>query len=113
MEERVKLFYSTEEVAGHFNVSESLIRHYVKEFGLKIRTVGRVKKYTHKDIEKLERIIRLIDEEKYTIEGAKEKLKEKEVKEDKHTDLLMRLKDIRNTLELLKENIDRSSTEEF
>jgi DNA-binding transcriptional MerR regulator len=102
----MKLFYSTDEVAKHFGVNESQIRHYVKEFGLKINTVGRVKKYTHKDIEKLDQILRLIEEEKYTIEGAKEKLKTKEVKADHNTELIQKLKDIRITLELLKNSIE-------
>lgn len=102
----MKLFYSTEEVAKHFGVNDSQIRHYVKEFGLKIKVVGRVRKYTHKDIEKLDKIISLIEGEKYTLEGAKEKLKTKKVKEDHNTELIQKLKEIRITLELLKNSIE-------
>lgn len=71
-----KLYYKIGEVASMFDVNVSLIRHYEKEFS--IIKPARNKKgnrlFTQNDVDNFHIIFRLIKEEGYTIEGAKQKL---------------------------------------
>ncbi|UBM59855.1 MerR family transcriptional regulator [Marinilongibacter aquaticus] len=94
----LKLFYSTEEVAEYFGVAESKIRYYEKEFDLKIKSRGKNKAFTKGDMETIGRIIALLEEEKYTIAGAREQLKLRVKKEEKKEELLLRLNHIREVL---------------
>ena len=85
MEEEVpqRLFYSTTEVAALFKVNASLIRFWEKEFEfLKPRKTAKgVRAYTVKDIENIRVVYNLVKENGYTLQGAKEKLKQKSTKE--------------------------------
>lgn len=73
-----KLYYPIGEVADMFEVSTSLIRYWEKEFDIlkprKNRKGNRL--FTKKDIENLKIIYHLVKEKGYTLEGAKQKLKE-------------------------------------
>jgi DNA-binding transcriptional MerR regulator len=75
--EITKLYYSMGEVAEMFDVNQSLLRFYEKEF-----TVLQPKKnkkgnrqFTPEDIENLKIIFHLIRDKGYTINGAKDYLK--------------------------------------
>ena len=102
----MKLFFSTEEVAQQLEIPITSVDFYVRTFRLNIQKVGKNRKYSHQDIEKLQKIVDLIQKEGFTIEGAKEKLKAKEVVESKNTEVIERLKEIRKTLKLIKEGIE-------
>lgn len=98
----MKLYYTTEEVAGHFDVAPSKIRYYVSEFGLKINKNGKNSAFSMKDMEDLADLIFLMEVEKYTLEGAKIKFKKKSSLKRKNEALLLRLKGIKEILEKLK-----------
>jgi DNA-binding transcriptional MerR regulator len=81
-----KLFYSITEVADQFKVNASLIRFWEKEFEfLKPRKTAKGNRtYTKKDIENIRLVYHLVKEKGFTLQGAKDKLKEKPVKETKN-----------------------------
>ena len=80
-----KLFYSITEVAEIFKVNASLIRFWEKEFEfLKPRKTAKGNRtYTKKDIENIRLVYHLVKEKGFTLQGAKEKLKEKPVRATK------------------------------
>lgn len=73
-----KLYYSIGEVATMFGVNASLIRFWEKEFDVikpnKNKKGNRL--FTAKDIQNISLIYHLVKERKYTLEGAKKKLKD-------------------------------------
>ena len=75
--EQKKLYYSIGEVSKMFNVSASLIRFWETEFDIlkprKNKKGNRL--FSNKDIENLKLIYHLVKEKRYTIEGARNKLK--------------------------------------
>ncbi|GAB2981250.1 MerR family transcriptional regulator [Mucilaginibacter puniceus] len=72
-----KLYYTMGEVAAMFDVNTSLIRFYEKEFDVlkpkKNKKGNRL--FTPEDIENLKIIFHLIRDKGYTLNGAKEHLK--------------------------------------
>ena len=98
----VKLFYSTEEVAEHFEVAPSKIRYYEREFNSKIQIRGKNKAFTKKDMAKIGEIISLIDEQNYTIQGAKEQLRSKKSKTAINQDIIERLQFVKEVLVKIK-----------
>jgi DNA-binding transcriptional MerR regulator len=76
-----KLYFSIGEVADMFEVNSSLIRFWEKEFPqLQPRKNGRGNRvYSKKDIELFKKIHHLVKEKGYTLEGAKNALRKREV----------------------------------
>ena len=76
-----KLYYSIGEVADIFEVNTSLIRFWEKEFNSikpkKNKKGNRL--FTSKDILKIETIYYLVKEKGYTLDGARNELKKKNV----------------------------------
>ncbi len=72
-----KLYFSIGDVSKKLGVTIPQIRFWEKEFiQLKpAKSLGGTRKFTHKDIEIIKVIYVLIKEQGYTIDGAKEKLK--------------------------------------
>ncbi|MBX2951185.1 MAG: MerR family transcriptional regulator [Leadbetterella sp.] len=101
----MKLFYSTEEVSGHLGIPRTTLEYYLLEFKLNIKKSGKARKFSHKDIEKLERIVDLIQNQGYTLEGAKEKLRLKVKNDIGNEEVLGRLREIRKSLVLLRDGI--------
>lgn len=75
--EQKKLYYSIGEVSKMFNVSASLLRFWETEFDIikprKNKKGNRL--FSNKDIENLKLIYHLVKEKRFTIEGARNKLK--------------------------------------
>lgn len=73
-----KLYYSIGEVAELFEVNQSLIRYWEKEFSIlkprKNKKGDRL--FTPKDIDTLRVIYNLVKERGYTLQGAREKLRQ-------------------------------------
>src|ERR1700688_567322 len=72
-----KMYYTMGEVAAMFDVNQSLIRFYEKEFDIiqpKKNKKGN-RYFTPEDIENLKIIFNLIRDKGYTLNGAKEYLK--------------------------------------
>ena len=93
-----KLYYSIGEVAELFEVNASLIRYWEKEFD--ILKPGKNKKgnrqFTREDLDNLRIIYHLVKERGYTLQGAKEKIRQ-------NRDELARNVEVVDTLTHLKE----------
>ena len=102
-----KLFYSIGEIAKAFDVNTSLIRFWEGEFDIlkpkKNKKGDRF--FTPEDIKNLRLIYHLVKEKGYTINGAKDVLKnQKDIV--KQADILQRLESIKNKLLELKSSLD-------
>lgn len=73
-----KYYYSIGEVGNLLNLKDHVLRYWEKEFPqLKPRkTLGRNRKYSPEDIELIKLIKFMLYDQKYTIDGARRKLKE-------------------------------------
>ncbi len=73
-----KIYYNIGEVAELFEVNQSLIRFWEKEFDIlnpqKNKKGNRL--FTKQDLETLKLIYHLVKERGYTLQGAKDKLKQ-------------------------------------
>jgi DNA-binding transcriptional MerR regulator len=94
----IKLFYSTEEVAQHFEVAPSKIRYYERVFNLKIRVQGKNKAFSKGDMEKLAQIIALTEEENYTLQGVKQQLKTRKNPNGNNNEVIERLTYVKELL---------------
>jgi DNA-binding transcriptional MerR regulator len=103
-----KLYWSIGEVADELGVNTSLIRYWEKEFNtIKPKRTGKGdRSYTQKDIEQLRRIQHLVKEKGFTLQGAKEQLRQADAPSDPTTDLGPRLRAIRSKLLELKADLD-------
>jgi DNA-binding transcriptional MerR regulator len=101
----MKLFFSSEEVATHFNLPVSTIEHYIRFFNLKINKVGKNRRYDHANMDALGNIVNLIHIEGHTLEGVKEKLKSKHKGLGSKDEVTQRLIEVRKTLIMIKEKI--------
>jgi DNA-binding transcriptional MerR regulator len=71
-----KLYWTIGEVSKEINQPCSMIRYWLTEFGLEVkRKRHRDRQFTAGDIEKVKEIHRLLKVERYTIEGAKQKIR--------------------------------------
>lgn len=78
-DEIVKRYYSIGEVAEMFAVNASLLRHWETEFDT-IRPKKNRKgerQYTHKDVETIRLIYGLVKDKGFTLQGAKDFMKQK------------------------------------
>ncbi|OKS86340.1 MerR family transcriptional regulator [Mucilaginibacter polytrichastri] len=77
-EEINKIYYTMGEVSAMFDVNQSLLRYYEKEFDIlqpkKNKKGNRF--FTVEDVENIKIIMHLIREKKFTLEGAKEHMKQ-------------------------------------
>jgi DNA-binding transcriptional MerR regulator len=108
-ENLTKLYYSIGEVAQMFDVNTSLIRFWEKEFKTiqpkKNRRGNRM--FTPKDIEHLRVIYHLLKERGFTIEGAKQKLKDNKEETFNTSELVSKLQYVRSELEKIKKQLDK------
>ena len=80
-EETQKLYYSISEVSEMFDLNASTLRFWEKEFDVLKPTKNKKgnRLFTQKDIDHISRIVELVKQQGYTIQGAKEQLKGKSV----------------------------------
>ena len=102
-----KLFYKIGEVAEMFKVNVSLIRIWEKEFDIlkpkKNKKGNRL--FTKKDLDNVNIIFHLVKERGFTLEGAKQKLKENKEDTINNIEIVNNLKDIRGFLVRLREEL--------
>ena len=95
-----KLYYSIGEVAEQFNVAPSLIRFWESEFDLirpkKNRKGNR--QFTKEDIDNVRTIYHLVKEKGFTLQGAKEMLRNDDSSVKDKIDLIDSLKSVRKFL---------------
>lgn len=102
-----KLYYSIGEVAEMFNVNASLIRFWEKEFDIikpKKNNKGN-RLFTVQDIDNLKIIYHLVKERGFTLDGAKNKLKNSKKETIENVELIKSLEKIKNFLLELKEEL--------
>lgn len=102
-----KLYYSIGEVAQHFNVNTSLIRFWEKEFDIikPFRNKKGTRYFTAEDIDNFHLIYHLVKERGFTLQGAKDKLKQNKEEVIQNHELVKSLQKIKNFLIQLKENL--------
>jgi DNA-binding transcriptional MerR regulator len=101
-----KVYYSIGEVAELFEVNPSLIRYWEKEFSIlkpqKTRKGNRM--FTSKDIDTLRVIYHLVKERGYTLQGAREKLRQNREEVEKKMEIAETLGRVKSfLLEIKKE----------
>ena len=105
----LKMFYSISEVAQMFNVSETLLRFWEKEFtNIKPQKVGRgIRQYTKTDIEQVRLVYHLVKERGMTLQGARDMMKrDKSGGVNRQIEAIERLKSIRNELQSISRELN-------
>jgi len=102
-----KRYYKIGEVAKAFGVNTSLIRFWENEFEVlkpkKNKKGNRL--FTPEDLENLKMIYYLVKEKGFTLEGAKNKLKENPDEVFSKHKIIMRLEEIKNELIQIKNQL--------
>ncbi|WP_290697501.1 MerR family transcriptional regulator [Lacinutrix sp.] len=102
-----KRYYAIGEVAKAFNVNNSLIRFWEKEFDVlkpKKNAKGN-RKFTPDDIKNLQFIYHLVKERGFTLEGAKTHIKEEKQKSLTNFEIISKLEGIKTQLIKLKNEL--------
>lgn len=104
----LKLYHSIGEVAKMFDVNESLLRYWEKEFPIisPKKAGGNVRQYRKEDIENIRLVYHLVKEKGMTLQGAKQKLKMNRETTIRTTEILDRLKLIREELVSMRKELD-------
>lgn len=95
-----KLYYSISEVAEIFDINQSNLRFWEKEFKqLKPkRNKGNTRFYTNDDIQLIKTIKFLVEDKKLTLDGAKQQLSQKKDAIAKQQEIVERLRSIKTEL---------------
>ena len=104
----LKMYYSIGEVAKMFNVNESLLRYWEKEFSIisPKKAGGNIRQYRKEDIENIRLVYHLVKEKGMTLQGAKQRLKANKEKTIQTAEAVGRLKQIREELIKLRKSLD-------
>lgn len=104
----LKLFYSIGEVAKMFDINESTLRYWEKEFDVihPKKTENGARFYKKEDINNVRLVHHLLKERGMTIAGAKQKLKDNPEVTIRQEEIVNRLKDIKEELLSLKAAFD-------
>jgi DNA-binding transcriptional MerR regulator len=115
-EETSKLYYSISEVSQMFDINASTIRFWEKEFEALKPTKNKKgnRLYTQKEIDYIKQIVELVKQKGFTIQGAKEQLKNKPSKKigitsnsiDRNSEVIAKLEEIKQKLISLSDTID-------
>ena len=104
----LKMYYSISEVARMFDVNESLLRYWEKEFPIisPKKAGGNIRQYRKEDIENIRLVYHLVKEKGMTLQGAKQRLKMNKEKTAQTVEVVNRLKEIREELVKLRKSMD-------
>lgn len=106
-EEIPKLYYSMGEVAEMFGVNQSQIRFYEKEFEIlkpkKNRKGNRL--FRNEDVENLKIIFNLVKDKGYTLQGAKDYLKNNHKEAQERQKIIESLENMRSFLLEVKKSL--------
>lgn len=103
-----RLYYSIKEVAAEFDVNESTLRYWEKEFPfLKPKVTGNnVRQYTDKDKEQVRLIYNLVKVRGLKIAAARKYLSQNRDGAKRSSDVLNTLINVRDQLKELKKQLD-------
>jgi DNA-binding transcriptional MerR regulator len=106
-EELTKRYYTISEVAGMFDVSNSLIRFWDQEFDIlkphKTRKGDR--RFTPENIEQFEVIYHLVKEKGFTLNGARLEINRRKKRDKKKMEVIRKMKKLKGFLEELKNEV--------
>ena len=104
-----KIYYSIGEVAKIFNVNNSLIRFWEKEFDIiKPKKNSRGNRiFSKNDLKNISLIYHLLKEKKYTIQGAIKKIRENKDGVQKNYEIIQNLKKVRSQLVEIREELKK------
>lgn len=104
----VKLYYSISEVAQKFNVTETLLRYWEKEFpNIKPEKGGRgVRQYSKEDLEQVEIVYNLVKVRGLTLQGARDAIKARGKNVKSQVDIVNRLTNVRNELQAINKHLN-------
>jgi len=104
----LKMYYSIGEVAKMFNVNESLLRYWEKEFPIisPRKAGGNIRQYRKEDIDNIRLVYHLVKEKGMTLQGAKQRLKANKESAEQTAEVVDRLKTIREELVKLRKSLD-------
>lgn len=105
--ETSKLYYSISEVSDILAVNPSLIRFWEKEFEIlkPHKSKNGNRQFTKSDIDLLKLIYYLTKEKGFTLNGAKEQIKNNQKINEKNMNILASLRKVRQFLTELKDDI--------
>ena len=105
--ELTKVYYSIGEVAAMFDVNNSLIRFWEKEFDIikpkKNKKGNRL--FTKQDVQNYHVIYHLVKERGYTLKGAKDKLKGNKDEVAENHEIVQRLSSVKSFLLEIKSGL--------
>ena len=113
-DKELKLYYSISEVAGMFDVNESLLRFWEKELPtLRPKKGGRgIRQYRKEDIETVKLIYHLVKERGMTLPGARQRMKDNKEATLRNFEIVERLSSIREELTGMKAALDAFTYED-
>lgn len=113
-DKNLKLYYSIGEVAKMFDVNESLLRFWEKEFPqLTPKKGGRgIRQYRKEDIELVKLIYHLVKERGMTLPGARQRMKDNKEATLRNFEIVERLKSVREELLGMKSALDAFTYEQ-
>lgn len=90
-----------------FGVSTSLIRFWETEFEVlkPHKNAKGDRRFTPENIEQIRKVYHLVKERGFTLQGAKQELRQRQEKSKKNTEVLESLRNLRNQLEALKSQL--------
>lgn len=102
------MYYSIGEVAKMFNVNESTLRYWEKEFPIisPRKAGGNIRQYRKEDIDNIRLVYHLVKEKGLTLQGARQRLKVNKEKTVQASEIVDRLKQIREELVKLRKSLD-------
>ena len=105
---QLKLYYSIKEVAKMFDVSESLLRYWEKEFPqLSPKTGGNnIRQYSEKDIEIIRSIHNLVKVRGFKLAAARKMLTHNKDVVDKNAEAMEILMNVKDELKEIKRQLD-------
>lgn len=110
-EKELKKYYSIGEVAAMFDVAESLLRYWEKEFpSIKPRKSGRnIRQYTQEDIEEIRLIHTLVKKRGMKLSAARDTVAQSRGKARESMELYDRLQLLRKELVALRKELDHAA----
>lgn len=110
----LKLYFSIGEVAQMFDINESTLRFWEKEFDtIKPRKTGKgIRFYKQEDIDEIRLIYHLVKERGMTLAGARQKLKDNRETTVKQEEIVTRLKSIKEKLLAMRDAFDALAPKE-
>lgn len=104
-----KLYYSIGEVAEMFGVSKSLVRYWENEFSFLTPRKNKKgdRRFTPENIQQLQIIFDLVKVRGFTLEGAKQEIRQEKSRLQSRQKAIERLQNLRERMQTTRESLDQ------